>query len=673
MQKITINGISLDPDSQEPRLRSLALSSSDARSSSYILIQVSGPLSTPQRKELEQLGAELLEYVPNDTYVARFMGDDLSAIQALQFVDWANTYLKGFKVAPELMDQPQVDSVELMALADDDPIAEGYQRVDIVFHVGAQPSRHLEDVARAAGLDAHSLQPSGQKIRTMVDRTRLRAIAALDEVRHIEKVFDPTLSNDVAIGIMRTDVVHQRNPALRGAGQIVAVCDTGFDVGKEDDVHPAFTGRVTKLYALGRTGTADDPHGHGTHVAGSILGDGNAQNHGQVTGSAPQANLVLQSVLDSGGSLGGLPADLRDLFRPPYHDDDARIHSNSWGTGGTAGRYTASSWEIDDFVWNNRDLVICFAAGNPGRDSNSNGVIDLGSVEAPGTAKNCITIGASESNRPAQSKRWAIGSWQSRYPVDPIASDLWADNPAGMAAFSGRGPTRDGRIKPDVVAPGTSILSAHSRNANVGSFWGASPDSLYCYMGGTSMATPLVSGCAAIVREFLIQTRGLVNPSAALIKAMLINGAVDLLGQYVPTEAGQFPNFSEGFGRVDLERTLSDDQDHLILHDEDQELSVGEERAFSIENPIVGASAKCTLVWTDRAGDTLENDLDLIVRLANEERHGNQLPESTGFDRTNNVEQVVWQDLPAGKVEVIVRAHRTPLFPQSFALVVRFE
>jgi hypothetical protein len=81
-------------------------------------------------------------------------------------------------------------------------------------------------------------------------------------------------------------------------------------------------------------------------------------------------------------------------------------------------------------------------------------------------------------------------------------------------------------------------------------------------------------------------------------------------------------------------------------------------------------SLKVTLVWTDPAGDTLQNDLDLVVRTQGGERHGN-MGTSSGFDRVNNVEQVVWNNIPAGTAEIIVSAFRVTNFPQPYALVWR--
>ena len=385
-----------------------------------------------------------------------------------------------------------------------------------------------------------------------------------------------------------------------------------------------------------------------------------------VRGTAPAARLVLQSVLDSSGGLGGLPNDLNDLFQTPYDDDGARVHTNSWGSTLGDGSYNSNSSEVDEFVWDHRDCVICFSAGNEGADLNTNGVIDPRSITPPGTAKNCITIGATENNRPNFSLTYEQGFG---YPANPIASDRMADNPEGMVAFSSRGPTTDGRIKPDVVAPGSYILSTRSRNTS-SSGWALSADPLYYFNGGTSMATPLVAGCAALVREYLSEEHQLPTPSAALVKAMLINGAQDVAGQYVASEAGGIPNNSEGFGRVDMAATLSDS---VQLRDEATALDTDDEETTTV-TVHDGASLKVTLVWTDRPGATLQNDLDLIVRTANgQERHGNVAPNSTAFDRNNNVEQVLWENLPAGNVHIIVRAHRVPLFAQSYALVTRIE
>ncbi len=353
--------------------------------------------------------------------------------------------------------------------------------------------------------------------------------------RHLEQ-----LEAD-AIDILQAEEVHDRG--LDGEGEIVAIGSSDIDI-----AHPAFAERVLRLYSPGRPGTGDDPHGVGTHAAALILK------------AAPKAKLVVQSLLDTGGGMSGVPEDLNSLFGIPYEADRVRIQVNNWGSILGDGRYNSNSREVDEFVWQHRDMVILFSAGNEGVDRDGDGVIDLRSITPPGTAKNCITVGASESDRPSQSKSWRDGFG---YPADPIASDLLADDPEGLAAISGRGPTTDGRIKPDVVAPGTSELSACSRGASVSDFWGTSSDSLYCYRGGTDVAVALVAGSAAVIRQFMVDEFQ-VQPSAALVKAMLINGADDLAGQYTPSEAGPIPNVNEGFGRVNLARAVSREAHQLF-------------------------------------------------------------------------------------------------------------
>ncbi len=652
--------------------------SADSTDSNYILVQTSAPLNREQKNQLTNLNIQILEYVPENTYICRYTPSDLNAIINLPFVEWANIYLEGFKIPPQLRSSSRTpDKVNLLELRSvETSMSRQPQTVTVVLHqnvtidddLGDTPQESLRDrIASAARIDPQSLQFSGNSVRLSVQPQYLEDLAHIDEVRHIEEYVTPQLFNSKALEVLSADKTHNQTH-LEGEGEIVAVADTGFDKGTMDDVHPAFTGRVLRLYALGRN-TATDPDGHGTHVAGSVLGDGHSQTMGgAIRGTAPKAMLVLQSILDAVGGLGGLPGDLNDLFRVPYTDDGARVHTNSWGAA-NGGMYNIYCQQVDKFAWEHRDMVICFAAGNDGRDRDLNGAIDNGSIGAPASSKNCITVGACENNRPEQAKPY---SSLQIYKSEPIASDGWSTNPEGMAAFSSRGPTKNERIKPDVIAPGTAILSSLSRKATPNNMFGTSDDPNYFFLAGTSMATPLVAGCAAVVREYFRKQHE-IKPSGSLVKAMLINGAQDISGQYVPSEAGDIPNFAEGFGRVNLAATVGPrgENQRVIFQDEATELDTGEEEKMEVEITEPKSLLKATLVWVDYPGEALQNDLDLIVRHGNgEERHGNMPPSSAEFDRFNNVEQIIWQDVMPGKVEVIVRAHRI-LHPQSYSLVVR--
>ena len=661
MKTITINGISIDPTAPKPVLAALSLNNATAKDSDYIIVQTRQPLDKARRAELAKSGATILESVPGDSYICHFPKTNLAKVRALPFVDWAEIYPRAVKISTSLRDpEPQTGGMAA-ALAITSPggtLDDTRKTVDVVLHRNANAKKAAKLIAQAAHLTPAQVHVLRGKVRLTLKARRLADVAALEEVRHIEEVVARKLLNSVARRILR--VPEGNTPAGgEGAGEIVAVADTGFDKGSTTDVHPAFRNRVKKLYALGRPGLKDDPDGHGTHVAGSVLGDGLSSSEGAIRGTAPKAKLVLQSVLDANDGLGGLPDDLNDLFRTPYVTDSARIHTNSWGSVGNFGVYDQQAFEVDQFVHEHRDMLICFAAGNEGVDANANGQIDPGSVTPPGTAKNCLTVGACENNRATKTMTYGQG-WPSDFPADPIKSDRVANNPEGMVAFSSRGPIRDGRIKPDVVAPGTFILSTRSR-ATQSRGWGLSSDPLYMFEGGTSMATPLVAGCVANVRAFLRTSHAIAKPSAALLKALIINGARDLTGQYVPSEAGDIPNNNEGFGRVDVRAVVGPyaTGETLVFFDEAGALDTGQQTQKPIVAPAGGPRVlKATLVWTDPPGEGLQSDLDLIVKSGSQERHGNMPAGSANFDRTNNVEQVVWTNVPAGPVTVTVVAHR---------------
>ena len=674
MAIITINGITLDPlvPPRAPDAAAMldAMSPNDASNFNYILVQTTHALNRDEKKTLEDVGASILEYIPEATYLCHFPPSDLARVRALPFVSWTGPFEKGFKMHPALAgleSKGRVVSLFEVKVRPHATLDATPKVVDVILHRNVKVNDVLGQIAEVAQVNPGLIQVGHNKVRLTTKARRLDDLANLDVVRTVEEVKPRKLLNNIARGILGVPANLPPNPALPGDGQIVAVADTGFDQGSTTNTHPAFTGRVLKLYPLGRPNDASDPDGHGTHVCGSVLGNGTSAKIGiSIQGTAPAARLVLQSVLDAQGGLGGLPADLHDLFTDPYNNDGARIHTNSWGSTVGDGSYDAQASEVDDFVWNHRDMLICFAAGNEGRDANARGIIDSGSLTPPGTAKNCLTVGASENLRPTFNLTYGGGFG---YPASPIASDLVADNAEGMAAFSSRGPTQDLRYKPDVVAPGTAILSTRSQLAT-GNGWGASPDPLYFFDGGTSMATPLVAGCLAVVREYLA-IRGVSSPSAALLKALIINGAHNMTGQYSPPEVSVIPDTNQGFGRVNVGEVVAP-TGAVQFWDEATQLDTGEDETRTVRIQAAGQALKATLVWTDPAGNGLQNDLDLIVRLADgTERHGNIPANSSTFDRANNVEQIVWNNIPPGDVKIIVHANRISQATQSYALVVR--
>src|SRR4029079_13969651 len=109
--------------------------------------------------------------------------------------------------------------------------------------------------------------------------------------------------------------------------------------------------------------------------------------------------------------------------------------------------------------------------------------------------------------------------------------------------------------------------------------------------------------------------------------------------------------------------------EQLVFSDEGTKLDVGEVSEQLVTVPATAKLLKATLVWTDPPGEGLQSDLDLIVISGGQERHGNMPASSSNFDRINNVEQVVWEDVPPGQVKVKVSCDRVTIGPQDFALV----
>src|SRR5271166_4495864 len=202
MARITINGISIDPVKHAPALAAAHLISADASGSDFILVQASGPLTQVQRAQLQGLGAKILEYVPENTYICRYPPADLGPLRALPFVSWVNVYLRGFKISPVL----RPAAANLLSLA---PAAATQSKervtVEVVLQKDSMSDAVRNKIAAAAGVDPSQLQAGRGKVRVTVEERRLDDLAAIDEVRHIEKYFPPRPTNNIARGILTAD------------------------------------------------------------------------------------------------------------------------------------------------------------------------------------------------------------------------------------------------------------------------------------------------------------------------------------------------------------------------------------------------------------------------------------------------------------------------------------
>ncbi|MCW3106746.1 MAG: serine protease, partial [Segetibacter sp.] len=324
--------------------------------------------------------------------------------------------------------------------------------------------------------------------------------------------------------------------------------------------------------------------------------------------------------------------------------------------------------QLDEFVWNNKDFCVLIAAGNDGTDEDGDGKINLMSVTSPGTAKNCITIGACENKRPEFNSdvygRW----WPKDYPVAPIKDDPMADNPDQVVAFSSRGPTRDKRYKPDVVAPGTFILSTRSSMIALNNKgWAAFPSSRqYFYMGGTSMATPLSAGSVALIREFLRTKKKITDPSAALLKAVLIAGATRLPGD---EPAGVLVDNHQGYGRINIDAVVAS-KANVEFVEVQPGLKTGgvytKQIKVSNNSPL-----RIVLAYSDFPGSSLINNLNLILTSPDGIKYIGNQPAGGAMmmDTVNNVEVIQIDNPTLGIWRMDVIASNIPQGPQDFALV----
>ncbi len=697
----------------------------------YYLLKLVGPPAPEWLDQLREHGAEVHDSLANFTLLVGVRPEQVARLRDLPWVDDITPYRPAMKLSPRLRGERR-RSLDVGELAVPTGVPDGPADSDArLVEVSVFPGESAEELAgRIRAEHGSVVSVSGRALVASVRTEDLARLATQEGVQAILPHELPEWHNDKAAAVMGVPSGHTfAGTALAGAGQLVGIADSGLDTGDPATVHADVRGRVAGIVSWparqeladllqvppGDDGPVDRNSGHGTHVTGSVLGNGAAAvalGADMVpAGTAPAAEVFFQAIeqevrwksadeLRAAGipvpqgwpppaiSLWGLPADLGELFAQAY-DAGVRVHTNSWGAA-VAGDYNDNARAVDEFMWTHPDILIVFSAGNSGEDKGGDGLIDLDSVGSPGTAKNCLTVGASENDRPHGSTPapGVDADWnQLRWPTLAAAGHV-SDDVDGMAAFSSRGPVDGERTKPDVVAPGTNIASTLSSRfpADKTPLWGRLPAGhplrdLYCWSGGTSMATPLVAGTAVIVRQHLVEQRGHATPSGALIKAFLVNGAVPMTGQF-PGEVPGGPNNVSGFGRVNLARSVNPGprQEMLFVQEPGEAVATGEMRRYRIESVDPAAPLNVTLAWTDAPSAMGNGGLTNQLYLQLETPDGTVLDgDLTPFPTaTNNVQRITIAAPATGTYVVRVRgvsvildspgAAPTGLLRQDFAL-----
>ncbi len=636
------------------------------------IIHLMGPPHPRWWRKLDDLGVNIINYVPNYAYEVKMTPELAEEVVELYFVDRVEVYQPAFKLAEDL--KTGLVSIRLTEGARLSTFEIIDSKLDVI------------SVTETAGYGTIILVEAR-------DKTVFSEIVRLPEVYRISNHAEPDLTDEIASQIIGGGCwiwdpyddpyepyrghgdhgAYVNQLGYTGRGVTTAIADTGIGDGTAGNAgHLDFDGRVIGgHYWSGNTWA--DGHGHGTHVAGSLAGNtynGTSKTideFGYITsmgeyyaaqGLAYNSDIYGQKIFDDDGDWIG-PSTYFEIIEEAKQNAGAYVHSNSWGDDTSMGSYTDASEDYDRAVRdanresdNNEPMIIVTAAGNEG----GSGIVP------PGTAKNVITVGSTENFNP----------------------DMGVDDPESISDFSSRGWTDDMRIKPDLVAPGEGIIST-----------GITSDDSYESRSGTSMAVPAVAGAAAVVVEWYEDNYG-YTPSPAMVKSLMINTAYSLQG-----ETGAIPNRHEGWGMVNLVYLIGTDL-NFIMEDQTSSLTTGEVDEYYIEYQDNSEPLKVSLVWTDKealSGDiwALKNNLNLEVIAPNGDTfRGNAFHEgwtspnkgtmddfdinNDGWDDVNNVQNVYihQDDLETGTYKVRIHGELISMdsnndgyINQDYALVIQ--
>jgi hypothetical protein len=567
---------------------------------SFVIIQFENKLSDSERQTLKRDGIELLDYVPNNAYTATLTG---SLNESLLQKSGARAV-----VFPSI-DQKLHNSLANGKIPAHAKKIAGFVDVWINFPRSFTAAEVLTELKNSAFEVLSVVYQDYQILEIRVEESKLKDLASLPFIQYIQPIpkEDQPVNNHSTVNgranILNASFNLGRN--LQGKGVVIGVGDESNPL-----QHIDFSSRVINRAAI-------DSGGHGVHVMGTLAGAGIIAE--KYAGYAPKAKIVSQFYSKI---LANAPVYVQDFGMV--------ITNNSYGNNvadcSTFGEYDLNSYILDQQAFQLPYLQHVFATGNSG-------------------TMNCAPFTTGFGN--------VLGGYQAAKNVISVGNTTME---GVIAPTSSKGPVLDGRIKPEISAQGTQVMSTYSNN-------------LFAISTGTSMAAPAVSGGLALLYEEYRKRHNQADPKNGLMKAILCNGSTDL--------GNDGPDFQYGFGWMNLLRSVRMIESESYLTGT---VSHGSNNLHEIIVPEGTAKLKVMLYWNDPAASifasrTLVNDLDLeVINPLNSTTLPKLLDPApanvgnaalTGADHTNNIEQVVIRDPGAGTYKVHIKGTEILQNPQQ--------
>ena len=263
--RVHLKYVSFDPLEGEPQMPARIRLVTASGEQEPFLMQFDGPVEQAWKDAVATLGLEIGDYIPDYCFVVQMTPEQADAVRAMAHVRWVGAYHPAYRIAPDLLK------------------ATGKVRANIITFPGRSAERAASEARGLGTVHGTRTRKFAARIDATVPARDLAKLARVRDVAWIEPRFERTLHNDIARGTMTVPTVWA-GVGLYGSGEIVGICDTGLDTGDVSTLAADFAGRIVSTYALGRSGDwsdgfattapASNPSGHGTHVAGSVLGSG---------------------------------------------------------------------------------------------------------------------------------------------------------------------------------------------------------------------------------------------------------------------------------------------------------------------------------------------------------------------------------------------------------------